>query len=92
MYSVKMQCFGTELNKIQVATASWAQRLKTLILPEHVAADEKHSRLKGEKVYVPTKVGAECILGVGVSEDAAEKGLTEVYGIFGVVKGKRGLR
>ena len=51
-------------------------------LPEHVAADEKHSRLKGEKVYVPTTVGAECILGVGVSEDAAEKGLTEVYGIF----------
>ena len=51
-------------------------------LPEHVAADEKHSRQKGEKVYVPTTVGAECILGASVSEDAAEKGLTEVYGIF----------
>ena len=52
------------------------------LMPEHVAADEKHSRLKGEKVYVPTTVGTECILGVGVSKDAAEKGLTEAYGKF----------
>jgi len=50
------------------------------LLPEHVAADEKHSRLKGNKIYVPTTAGAQCILGAGVSEDAAEKGLTEAYG------------
>lgn len=51
-------------------------------LPKHVAADEKHSRLNGEKVYVPTTVGDECILGASVSEDASEKGLTEAYGKF----------
>jgi len=52
------------------------------LLPNYIAADEKHSRLKGEKVYVPKTVGAECILGVGVGEDASEKGLTEIYGAF----------
>ncbi len=50
------------------------------LLPEHVAADEKHSRLKGNKIYVPATVGAQFISGAGVSEDAAEKGLTEAYG------------
>lgn len=52
------------------------------LLPEHLAADEKHSRLKGDKVYVPTTVGAQCILGVSVSEDAGEIGLKKAYGEF----------
>ena len=39
------------------------------LLPEDLAADEKHSRLKGEKVYVPVTVGAQCILGAAVSKD-----------------------
>ena len=46
------------------------------LLPEDLAADEKHSRLKGEKVYVPVTVGAQCILGAAVSKDAGETGLT----------------
>ncbi len=54
------------------------------LLPEHLAADEKHSRLRGEKVYVPVTVGAQCILGAAVSEDSGEKGLTEGYGKFGL--------
>ena len=53
------------------------------LLPEDLAADEKHSRLKGEKVYVPVTVGAQCILGAAVSKDAGETGLTEAYGKFG---------
>ena len=52
------------------------------LLPDHIAADEKHSRLKGEKIYVPTVVGAQCILGVSISEEAGEKGLTKAYGKF----------
>ncbi|NWH04460.1 hypothetical protein HXW94_05550 [Desulfobacter latus] len=32
------------------------------LLPEHLAADEKHSRLKGSKVYIATTVGKNCIL------------------------------
>jgi hypothetical protein len=52
------------------------------LLPEHLAADEKHSRLKGSKVYIATTVGKNCILGASVSEDAGEKGLKESYGIF----------
>ncbi len=52
------------------------------LLPDNVVADEKHFRLKGEKVYVPTTVGDQCILGASVSEDAGEKGLTKGYGKF----------
>lgn len=52
------------------------------MLPKHLSSDEKHSRLKGEKVYVPTTVGDQCILGVSVSAGAGEKGLMEAYGKF----------
>lgn len=52
------------------------------LLPEHLGADEKHSRLKGKKVYVGTTVGDECILGASVKEDAGEESLTKAYGIF----------
>ncbi|EFK07517.1 conserved hypothetical protein [delta proteobacterium NaphS2] len=47
-----------------------------------LAADEKHSRLRGEKVYVATTVGTQCVLGAAVSENAKESGLTEAYGKF----------
>jgi hypothetical protein len=53
------------------------------LIPEHLAADEKHSRLKGKKVYVATTVGSHCILGASVSEDAGEEGLKKAYGKFG---------
>jgi hypothetical protein len=52
------------------------------LLPADLAADEKHSRLKGGKIYVPTTVGGQCILGASVSEDAGENGLKKGYGIF----------
>ena len=52
------------------------------LLPEHVSADEKHSRLNGEKVYVATTAGSQCILGASVSENAGENGLTGAYGKF----------
>ena len=51
-------------------------------LPTHILADEKHTKLKKEKVYVATTVGDQCILGASVCETADEKGLTEGYSHF----------
>ncbi len=52
------------------------------LLPEHLASDEKHSRLKGNKIYVATTVGENCIFGASVSKDTGENSLKEGYGIF----------
>jgi len=51
-------------------------------LPRHLAADEKHTKLKGKKVYVATTVGDECILGCELAEDAGNKSLKEAYCVF----------
>ena len=51
-------------------------------LPEHVIFDEKHSSIRGEKVYVPTTVANECILGVAIADSAGEEDLEEAYGKF----------
>ena len=32
-------------------------------LPEHLVADEKHTRLKGQKAYIATTCASECVLG-----------------------------
>lgn len=52
------------------------------LLPEHLAADEKHTRIKGEKAYVATTVGDQCILGASVAEDAGNESLNKAYGVF----------
>jgi len=49
-------------------------------LPVHLAVDEKHTWVGAEKVYVPTTVAHECILGVTVVTDASTEALTEGYG------------
>ncbi len=51
-------------------------------LPKHVAADEKHTRIKGQKAYVATTVGDECILGAAVSPGSGEADLKKAYGRF----------
>ena len=51
-------------------------------IPTHLGADEKHTRLLGNKVYVATTVGNECILGTSIAEDAGEKALTGAYKVF----------
>lgn len=51
-------------------------------LPKDVVADEKHTSLKGKKVYGATTAGGGCILGAAVSLSASEKDLTEAYGKF----------
>ena len=47
--------------------------------PKHLAADEKHTRLLGEKTYVATTVAKGCILGAAVAKDAGEQALTSAY-------------
>ncbi len=51
-------------------------------LPKNVVADEKHSRQQGQKVYIPTTVAQECILGADIAENAGTKALTEGYQTF----------
>ena len=51
-------------------------------LPQHLLADEKHTRFHGEKVYIATTVAQDCVLGASVSFTADAPGLTEAYGHF----------
>ena len=51
-------------------------------IPVHLAADEKHTRILGEKTYVATTVGGGCILGSAVAEDAGEQALTDAYQVY----------
>jgi hypothetical protein len=51
-------------------------------LSTHIVADEKHTRLLGNKTYIATTAANNCILGACVSESASEKQLTKAYGIF----------
>jgi hypothetical protein len=51
-------------------------------IPEHLGADEKHTRILGDKVYVATTVGNECVLGTSVAKDAGEQSLQDAYQVF----------
>lgn len=51
-------------------------------LPSHIAADEKHTTIRGEKCYLPTIAAKGCILGVSVTENAGNEALLEGYSVF----------
>ena len=51
-------------------------------LPDHVAADEKHTRRLGQKAYIAMTAAQDCVLGVSVVNKASEKELQEGYGAF----------
>jgi len=51
-------------------------------LPTDVLADEKHTRLNGEKMYVATTVANDCVLGASVATQADAEQLQEAYGHF----------
>ena len=51
-------------------------------LPEHVLADEKHVHFNGEKGYIATTVGGDCVLGASLALGADEAALTTAYGTF----------
>lgn len=52
------------------------------LLPDHLLADEKHTRLNGEKAYIATTVAEDCVLGVSIALAADEEHLTSAYGDF----------
>ena len=51
-------------------------------LPDHLLADEKHSRINGEKVYIATTVAQDCVLGASIARQADTPSLTEAYSHF----------
>lgn len=51
-------------------------------LPPDLLADEKHTRCNGNKAYIATTVGQDCVLGASISLGADEHSLTEAYGHF----------
>jgi len=51
-------------------------------LPQDLLADEKHTRLQGEKHYIAMTVAKECILGSEMTDSASEVALTKAYGVF----------
>ena len=51
-------------------------------LPLHLVADEKHTWLEGNRVYLPTTVAKGCFLGVSFTESASAEALTKGYGEF----------
>jgi hypothetical protein len=51
-------------------------------LPSDVLADEKHTRHKGQRIYVPTTVAQGCILGADLTDNAGIEALTQGYKTF----------
>ena len=51
-------------------------------LPRHLVADEKHTRLQGEKIYAPTTVADGCFFGVAAASGAGTDDLERAYGEF----------
>jgi hypothetical protein len=51
-------------------------------LPTDLLADEHHTKLNGNKAYIPTTVGNDCVLGVAVVTAADQQQLTDGYRAF----------
>lgn len=51
-------------------------------IPEHLLADEHHSKNAGEKQFLATTVGAGCVLGASVAASAGTEDLTGAYDVF----------
>ena len=45
-------------------------------------ADEKHSWLKGERVYIATTAAQDCIVGASVAPSASQVDVEKAYGVF----------
>lgn len=51
-------------------------------LPEHLLADEEHTKVRGNKRYIGTTIGRGCILGAALTKTAGEEDLTNAYRVF----------
>ena len=76
MYWHRLEC-SLGRSSLVGTTVSAADRL-----PRHLAADEKHTTLGGQKVYLAATAGGGCCLGLAVARTAGNDDLTEAYGVF----------
>lgn len=51
-------------------------------MPQHLLADEFHTRIKGVKAYIATMIGGNCFLGTEACAKADEMTLRSAYGVF----------
>jgi hypothetical protein len=51
-------------------------------LPDHLGADEKHTRLTGNRAYVAATAAEGCVPGASVAVSADEESLKDAYGVF----------
>jgi hypothetical protein len=51
-------------------------------LPADLVADEKHSWLNGQRLYIATTAGQDCMFGASVALSAGQADLTKAYGVF----------
>jgi len=51
-------------------------------LPAHLVADEKHTWVQGEKVYLATTAANGCLLGASLATEASADALEKAYGEF----------
>jgi len=76
MYWHRLEC-SLGRSSLVGTTVSAADRL-----PRHLAADEKHTTLGSQKVYLAATAGGGCCLGLAVARTAGNDDLTEAYGVF----------
>ena len=52
-------------------------------LPQHLLADEKHSRENGERIFIPMTISGDCVLGSSViPKDASDLDFKDAYSYF----------
>jgi hypothetical protein len=76
MYWYRLEC-SLGRSSLVGTTVTAAERL-----PRHLVADEKHTTLRGEKVYLAATAGGRCCLGMAVAETAGNDHLEAAYGVF----------
>lgn len=69
----------TQLGRYDIVTTTVKE---AAAMPQHLLADEKHAHYHGERIYIATTVGDDCVLGATVSPAADTPHLTAAYGIF----------
>jgi len=72
-------------NSIVGATVKDANKLPKDLLADETCAEHsrsKHTRFNGDKAYLATTVGQDCVLGLSIALGADENSLTEAYGHF----------
>ena len=76
-----MYWYRAEMSLAQNSIVGTSIKFKRF-LPAHIAIDEHHDSLCGQKIYIPTTVGHDCILGVGVCKSVSYESLKAVYRIY----------